>query len=213
MSAAKPSPKASNDKTTTPDLLVLGFELVAEKGWGGMTFAELAARAGIPMIDVYRQLGSERAMLKALSRRVDEAMLDIDRTELDDLPSRDRVFELVMRRLDALAPFRAGLVRLAKEAGPGPLTMLMTACRLDRSMAWLQEAAGLKRHGLGPRLQRRVLTAIYLQTLRAWSRDDSADLAGTMASLDKALRRLESVAGLSERRRETRPGDEAAQPA
>jgi hypothetical protein len=72
----------------------------------------------------------------------------------------------------------------------------MTACRLDRSMAWLQDAAGLRSGGLRPRLQRHILTAIYLKTLRIWLADDSTDLAKTMASLDKDLRRSESFAGL-----------------
>ena len=50
----------------------------------------------------------------------------------------------------------------------------------------------------------------YARTLQTWFRDDTADLAKTMAELDKQLRRVEGPAGLSERRRRQTPGEPAA---
>jgi AcrR family transcriptional regulator len=184
----------------SPDLLVLAFEEIAERGWAGFRLAALAERAGVPLVEIRRQLSGRRAILAALNRRIDEAMLSFERAELDGLPPRDRVFELIMRRLDAMAPFRAGLRRLAREAPRDPAMALLTACRIDRSMSWLQEAAELPTFGLRASLRRRALGAVYLQTLRVWFRDDSVDLAKTMAELDKQLRRIEPVAGLRERR-------------
>jgi AcrR family transcriptional regulator len=192
MSAAKAAKKASR-----PDLLVLALEMVADHGWSRLSMVDLAARAGSTPAAVYRELGGRSGVLRAMTARIDEAMLEIDRVELDGLPPRDRVFELMMRRFDAMAPFRAGLIRLAKDARQAQDLLLATACRLDRSLTWLQDAAGLPCHGLRPLLQRRVLLAVYLNTLRIWCGDDSADLARTMAALDKQLRRVESIAGLA----------------
>jgi hypothetical protein len=149
---------------------------------------------------VYQQLPGRDAMLRGLNRRVDAAMLAFDPAELDGLPPRDRAFELLMRRLDALGPFRAGLRRLAREAPGEPCVVLLTALRLDRSMAWLQDALGVRRYGLRARLARGALGAAYVQTARVWFRDESADLARTMAELDKQLRRVEPFAGLREAR-------------
>ncbi len=196
MSAGKSRAK----KAPQPDLLAIAMDEIAERGWARFTFAEIAAKARCTLVEVRRDFANRGALLDALSRRLDEAMLDIDHAELADLPSRDRVFELIMRRLDAMAPMRAGLTRLMKDAGRDPELVLMTACRLDRSMAWLQDAAGLRSHGLRARCQRRLLILVYLQTLRVWSSDDSADLAKTMATLDKQLRRIEGIAGLADPR-------------
>ncbi|MGH6912424.1 MAG: TetR family transcriptional regulator, partial [Geminicoccales bacterium] len=193
----------------SPDLLILAFEQIAERGWAGFALAGLAERAGTSLLEVHRQLAGRRAVLGALSRRIDEAMLGFERAELEGLPPRDRVFELIMRRLDALAPFRAGLRRLAREAPCHPATALLTACRIDRSMRWLQEAAELPTSGLRSRLRRRALGAVYLQALRVWFRDESVDLAKTMAELDRQLRRIEPVAGLRERRTAAAPDGEA----
>jgi AcrR family transcriptional regulator len=204
-----------------PDLLTSAFALLAERGWAGLSLLALAERSRLPLIEVHRQLPDRRAILRALSERVDEAMLEVDRAELEDLPPRDKLFELIMRRLDALAPYREGLVRLARDARRDPCVLLPIGCRLDRSLRWMQELAGLRAHGLRARLQRRALLAVYLQALRTWFVDENADLAKTMAELDTLLRRVERLAGLREPRRNARaqtspdsgPDDGATQPA
>jgi AcrR family transcriptional regulator len=195
-----------------PDLLITAFAVLAEQGWAGLSLTALAARAGLSLVEVHRQLPGRRAILLALSERVDEAMLAIDQGELEGLPARDRLFELIMRRFDALAPFRAGLARLAGDARRDPCVLMLTLCRLDRSLRWMQELAGLRTYGLRARLQRRGLTAVYLQALRVWLADDSGDLAKTMAELDTQLRRFERVGGLGGGRKGT-AADEATQSA
>jgi AcrR family transcriptional regulator len=187
-------------KPAGPDLLQAAFEVIAERGWSGLSAQAIATRAGVSLVEVYRQLPGRAALLRALSDRVDEAMLELDEADFVGLPPRDRVFELMMRRLDALNPYRAGLKRLARGARYDPALLLLTACRMDRSLAWLQEAAGLPSRGLRARLQRRMLGAVYVGVLRTWLRDESGDHARTMAELDKALRRVEPFAGLRERR-------------
>ncbi|MEM7022055.1 MAG: TetR/AcrR family transcriptional regulator, partial [Pseudomonadota bacterium] len=174
-------------------------------GWAGLSLTALAERADLPLVDVHRQLPGRQAILRGLSERADEAVLGIDQSELEGLPARDRMFELIMRRFDALAPFRPGLERLARDARRDPCLVLATACRLDRSLTWVQELAGQPSHGLRARVQRRVLMAVYLQALRTWLADDSADLAKTMAELDTKLRRSERFLGLARE-----PAEEAA---
>jgi AcrR family transcriptional regulator len=186
--------------TAPPDLLRAAFELIAAEGWSRLSLVAAARRAGVEPVAAYRELRSKRALLGALSRRLDEAMLEIEAAELVGLPPRDRVFELIMRRLEALVPFRPGLERLARDAGRDPCLVLATACRLDRSLAWLQDAAGLRTSGLRARIARRVLTAAYLQTLRVWRKDTAPDLGKTMVELDKQLRRVQTFAGLREPR-------------
>jgi len=199
-------------ETAPADLLVAAFDLIAEHGWAGFSMGALAHRSGVPLVEVYRHLPRREVLFIRLSRRVDEAMLSFDPAELDGLPPRDRIFELLMRRLDALAPFKAGLARLARP-GRRPLepdVIVVGACRFDRSMAWLQEAAELRSAGLRGRARRALLAVAYLRTLQTWLRDDTADLAKTMAELDKQLRRIEGPAGLRERRRRTPPDEQAA---
>ena len=212
-----PAAKAKSGQAKAPDLLVLAFEIIAATGWCGFTFTELAERSNLSMTDVRKSFSGRAALLDALNQRLDQAMLAVDSDDMEGLPPKDRVFELMMSRLEAMAPMRAGLCRLIEDVRFDPGLIAMTACRLDRSLAWLQDAAGLS-HGHGPsplkdfrrRLQRRLLGAVYLQALNVWSSDESPDLAKTMASLDKQLRRIESLAGLAPRGKTGGAADAAA---
>jgi AcrR family transcriptional regulator len=193
----------SSAAAAEPDLLSSAFALLAERGWAGLSLVALAERVRLPLVEVHRQLPDRRAILRALSERVDEAMLEVDRAELEGLPPRDKLFELIMRRLDALAPYRAGLARLARDTRRDPCILLPITCRLDRSLRWMQELAGLRAYGLRARLQRRALLAAYLRALQTWFGDDPDDLAKTMAELDTLLRRVERLVGLREPRPRT----------
>jgi AcrR family transcriptional regulator len=203
----------ANGETAGPELLAAAFALIGDEGWRGFSFAALARRTGVSRVEIYRRFKSRGALLRELTERIDEAMLAVDEAEIAGLPPRDRVFELLMRRLEALVPYRAGLARLAGDARRDPCVVLLTACRLDRSLMWVQDVAGLRRHGLRARLARRALGVAYLRTLRVWFKDEAADLGRTMAELDRQLRRVQSVAGLREPRARRAEDGEAAQPA
>jgi ubiquinone biosynthesis protein COQ9 len=203
----------ADDDATAPDLLLAAFALIGDEGWRPFSFDKLARRTGVARVDIYRQFHSRDALLSALTARADEAMLEVDEAELAGLPPRDRVFELLMRRLETLVPYRAGLKRLARDARTDPGVALLTACRLERSFIWLQDVAGLRHHGLRASLARRALGLAYARTVRVWFDDEGADLGRTMAELDRQLRRVERLAGLRPPRGRRADEDEAAQPA
>ena len=133
-------------------------------------------------------------------------MLEVEDADLVGLPPRDRVFELMMARLEALVPFRPGLARLARSARGDPASCWRPPCA--SALAGL--AAGRGRpapSGLRASLARRALGAAYLQALRVWLEDEAADLGRTMAELDKQLRRVQAFAGLRAARRPDRAGE------
>ena len=195
-------------KSEIPDHLVdTALALAAERGWRGMTLADLAAAAKVPLAEVYRHYGSRGAILDAFMRRIDLAMLGGAEPSADE-PVRDRLFDLLMRRFDALAPHREAMRVLLREVPREPGTALVAACGLRRGMAWALEAAGVGASGLAGALRVKALGAAYLGTMRIWLDDDSEDLGRTMAALDKRLRRLERLAGfMPVRRRRRRPDD------
>ena len=130
-----------------PDLLEAAFALIAEKGWHGFSALALAERTGASLDDIHDLLPTPAALVGRLGERLDRAMLAAPPDELLELSPRERLFELLMRRLDALAPFKPGLARLRVEARAEVELALATLASLDRMAAWLLDLAGLPGRG------------------------------------------------------------------
>ena len=76
-----------------------------------------------------------------------------------------------------------------------------------RSMALTLEAAGISSAGLSGLVKTQVLAALYLNTLRTFLHDEGADLARTMAVLDRALGKAETLAGIVPQCGKRRPAE------
>jgi len=180
-------------------VIEVALRLAAERGWADLALADIAAAAKMPLADLYASYPSKTAILVGLSREVDRQVLAGLEPGAEE-STRDRLFDLIMKRFDALAPHRDGLSAVARDARRDPLAALCGMGQLARSMALMLEAAGVSSSGIPGALRTRGLGAIYLATMRDWFRDDSADKARTMAALDARLRRAESCALRFDRR-------------
>jgi ubiquinone biosynthesis protein COQ9 len=157
-------------------------------GWSRVTVIEAAREAGLPLDEARERFPMRTTVLLRLGMLADRSAL------VDDGSTgtvRERLFDLVMRRIDVLQQYRGG-VRAVLRAMPfdPALALVLTAATGD-SMSWIAEAAGVDTTGLAGRLRVQGVIAVWLQTVRAWDRDDSPDLSGTMAALDRALDRAE----------------------
>ena len=172
-------------------IIEAALALIAEQGWHRLSLAAIAAEARLPILTVYRIFPSKQAILQGHYRRVDEAVLaEPLQLEADERP-RDRVFDLLMRRFDALRPDKPALGVLRRELPRDPAAVIAVAAALLRSVRSMLEAADISTSGLGGAAAVKLTAAAYLATFRVWLRDDSPDLAPTMAALDGRLRRIE----------------------
>ena len=170
------------------------FGLAVERGWRDLSLADIADAADLPLPRLSALFPSKQAILDGFVDRVDAAMLAEGMDGLDT-PARDRLFDVVMRRLDALQPHKEALGNILQDQLRDPLGACCGLGRLRRSMALTLEAAGFSTTGCRGILRVKGLTAIYLATLRIWLRDDSEDMARTMAYLDGQLARVDSLIG------------------
>ncbi|MEI9988229.1 MAG: TetR family transcriptional regulator [Aliidongia sp.] len=191
--ARKPSAKQA-PIDPVPAVIAATMRLATERAWSDIPLADIAAAASLSLIELYRLFPSKLAILDALARQVDAAVLAAPADAADS--PRDRLFDVLMRRFDALLPSRDGLRRLTRDVRRLRLEALPAAFALPRSMGWMLEAAGIPATGLRGALRARVLGAAYVSAFRAFLDDDSADLTRTMAALDRALRRVEPLLAL-----------------
>ena len=195
MSAMTDAPRP-DDPAAPEAILDAALAVAAERGWRAVTPAEVSARLDGDLKPL-AGCGPFRArLLAALADRTDAAMRDgLDDDARDPtLPVRDRLFEALMARLDALAAHRDGTLAMLRGVPFDPPSALAALPLLGRSMARTLDAVGESpRPPFGP-LKVKGLSIVWLATLRAWIKDDSPDMAITMKALDADLGRAEEAA-------------------
>lgn len=174
--------------------------LVAERGFAEVTLRDVAAAADLGLADLYKLYPDKVALMGAFIARVDTAVLAGTAREIDpEETARDRLFDVMMRRYDALKPHRAPLAAFRRATMRDPLMALALGPALRRSMAAMLEAAGLPSDGITGAVRQNGLLAIHHAVLRVFDRDESVDLSKTMAALDSRLKTAERWAQVLER--------------
>jgi ubiquinone biosynthesis protein COQ9 len=199
---------AMDDAEFDRALIAAAFQLTAAKGWRSVSVAAAAGAAGLPLARARERFPGRVAVLLRFGRLADQAAL----AEVpSDGSARDKLFDLLMRRIDASQAHRAGVLALLRALPADPPTALLLALATRRSMRWMLEAAGITTRSLRGELRVKGLLAVWLWTIRAWRSDATEDLSATMAALDAALRRAESTAEwLGWRPRPAEPEPDAA---
>ena len=186
-SAGAPTAGASDPREAIIDAFMA---LAAEWSVRSIGLGDIADRAGISLAALREVYGGKLGILAGFARRVDLAVLADGPADPESEP-RDRLFEIMMRRFDALAPYKSAIDRMAHSARCDPGLAAVLHRLAVRSQKWMLVAAGIRLGGLGGRVAVEGAVLAYAETMRTWLDDDDPDLARTMAALDRALRRGE----------------------
>ena len=165
------------------------IELLATRGFANIGLADIARASGVSLGTLRESFDGKGAMLAEFSHRIDRAVLDGGTPE-DGTP-RERLFEILMRRFDALRPYAAALKNLARSARRDPALGLALSCLGVGSQKWMLEAAGIRHGGALGRFAINGAALLYANVFRVFLEDEDPGLARTMAALDRALERGE----------------------
>ena len=80
------------------------MELAAERAFEDITINEIARRADITLAQFRDHFPSKGAVLAGFTKRIDRIVLEGTSDDLLGEPAKDRLFDVLMRRLDAMAP-------------------------------------------------------------------------------------------------------------
>ena len=156
------------------------------RGWRDVSLVEAARDAGLDLGRVRARFPTLGTVLLRFGVLADQAALAGAATV--GTP-RERLFDIVMNRFEALQAHRAGVTALLAALPTDPATGLLLYGATLSSMRWLLETAGVPASGLSGQLRVHGLLALWLYALRTWERDESLDLSATMAAVDKGLDR------------------------
>jgi len=195
------APKSDAPKSETPETSLsaaptdildqatdAALRLAGEIPWKDVTLRDIAHEAGVSFAALYARAPGKSALLDRLSRRYDGAALKASDDPSPDVA--DRLFEVIMARLEAMEPNRIVLIAVARSESPSP----RMAGRLALTARALLEAAGIDAGGRRGALRTVAMTAVWVRILQVW-RDDEGALNRTMAEIDKRLKLMRKRLG------------------
>jgi len=190
---AAAAPASDRDK-----IIAAFLNLVAEKPVEQIGFAAIAEASGVSLAQLRGEFPSTLAILAAHIKSIDRAVLSQDFADVEEEPARERLFDVLMRRLEILSPHREAVRSLLRSARRNPPLALALNGLAVRSQQWMLTAAGIGASGPLGMIRAQGLAALFGGVLRTWIHDDDPGLARTMAALDRALARGQRFAGLVE---------------
>ncbi len=168
------------------------MELSAEREWDDFGLTDIATRAGVTLSEFRDAFPSKGAVLAGFARKIDHIVLGQESQTLADEAPRERVFDVLMRRLDAMAPYKLGLQGVMDHVRRDPMTAAALNGVVINSMRFMLASAGVDVTGNTAGLKLQGLAVAWGRVLDAWFEDDDPGQARTMAALDRELSKGET---------------------
>ncbi len=169
------------------------LELAGERHWEDIPLSDIAMRANVSLSAFRDAFPSKGAVLAAFTRKIDKAVLDgVSPLESDQSP-KDRLFEVLLRRLEVLKPYRPGLESISEWNARNPFAAAALNKESMNSMRFMLQAAGIDSEGPVGMVKLQGLALAWRRVLATWFTDDSSDLGPTKAVLERELARGSAV--------------------
>jgi len=199
--ARKPTPKpaapspSDGSKPPRERIIAAFMSLLADKPIEQIGFAGIAREAGVSLVELRDLYGSTLAILAAQMKETDRAVLAADAADMAEEPPRERLFDVLMRRLEVLEPHKAAVRSLTRSASRNPGLAFALNGLAVRSQQWMLTAADIDAAGPRGMVRAQGLAILFASVLRTWVDDDDPGHARTMAALDRALARGQRWSG------------------
>ena len=178
------------DQAADPRAAILEatMRLAAQRPFGEITLREIAAEAGLSLLQFRDAFPSKGAVLGALSRKFDRETLGVTYDFRADDGPQERLFAVLSRRLDAMAPYKAGLKSVRYWLRADWAAALEVNKLALNAMRFCCEAADVPLGGFeGVKLQ--GLALAWTRVVDVWLTDDEPDSTRALAALSAELSR------------------------
>jgi AcrR family transcriptional regulator len=169
--------------------------LLAEHPYEQIGLSQVAGEAGLSLAELRGEFASTLGILAAHVKDVDRAVLAADASDMEEESPRERLFDVLMRRLEILDAHKEAVRSLLRSAPRNPGLALALNGLSVRSQQWMLTAAGIGASGPKGMLRAQGLALMFANVLRTWVDDDDDGHARTLAALDRELARGQRLAG------------------
>ncbi len=152
-----------------------------------ITYVQIAENADVKIEVVRACCNGKLDLLSAFMREIDQKVLKERDPDLMDETPRDRLFDVLMCRLDMLEVHREAVRNLRKTALKDPAFALHMHKLVARSMKWMLVAAGIEEFGMRSVGMSNALAVGFERVVRVWLDDDAPGRPKVMVAVDDML--------------------------
>ncbi len=181
------TPQLEPPKNDREKIVETFMAILADKPIERIGFGEIANRSGLPLTRCRAEFGTVFAILAAHVKELDRQVLAGIDADMAEEPPRERLFDVLMRRIELLAPHKAAMKSLITSTIRNPGLAFALNPIAVRAQSWMLTAADIDASGPRGAIRAQGLAMLFAQVLRTWVDDDDPGLARTMAALDRAL--------------------------
>lgn len=182
------------------------LRVMARERWEDVSLEAIASEAGVSLGTLRDSFSGRLAILASFTARIDRRVLDGRDPDMADEAPRERLFDILFARFEALQPHREAVASLV-EGSRRDLALTLALNRLvTTSMGWMLSGARIGATGTTGLFRAQGLAFVWVRTMRVWLRDEDPGLARTMAELDRQLRSAERAARRLDRLGRFAPG-------
>jgi AcrR family transcriptional regulator len=164
------------------------LRLAARRDFGDVSLTDIAHEADISLAEMRDLFPSKGAIIGGFNRKIDREVLEALADQDSHDPARDRLYEVLRKRLEALEPYREALSSIARWAARDPLTGTALNRETVNSMRFMLEAADIDCDGPVGSLKLQGLALAWGRVLDAWFQDG---FSFALETLDREIARGE----------------------
>ena len=171
------------------------FKRIASDSWQSINLESLSQECDFDVLNVTGGIRNKVDLLVAFSAFIDMTVnqsIDADLKD-DQIPVRERLLEALLIRFEALAPYKAGVIKLMETFPYNPSFVVIGSKSLKLSMEATLVAVGLEAKGIQGAIRVKGLCMIFMSGVCTWSKDNSEDLSATTRILDERLKQTENI--------------------
>lgn len=173
------------------------LSLAADQPYDTITLTNIAGTAGISLADLRDLFPSKGAILGGFMRMIDKEVLSAPTADMAEETAHDRVLDVMIRRFEAISPYKTGLRSVQRAVRHDPALALALNQAALNSWRFLLEAAGIDVNGSMGFVRTQGAVLVFTRVFDTWLEDDE-DMAKTMAALDRELKKGEKLLGAAD---------------
>ncbi|MBO6894179.1 MAG: TetR/AcrR family transcriptional regulator [Roseibium sp.] len=174
---------------TKQKILQTFLDLLSDHAYEDVSMPLIAETSKVKLSDLRSAYASKLDLVAAFAEKIDTHVLDDRDEDMGDQPARDRLFDILMTRIDALAEHKDAVRALHKAARRDPVLALDFNSLEVRSQKWMLIAAGIDLTGMKGKAAAQGLSIAFARVIDVWLAEDDEGMPRTMAKLDKELDR------------------------